>query len=161
MPRQKYQRPTVYATGKREKLWKVEYREYYLDQEGKEQSRHKSKTWSRADFTKAEAQTACDKFLAGLQESGARPDGAMTLERFWEDVYFLFALGIGMGNTPVAVSNLWKNHIKPKFGGVALKDINKAAIQVHLGRLADSGLGAVMVDGVRVRLYSVLRGGAR
>ena len=38
MSRQKYQRPTVYATGKREKLWKVEYREYFLDADGKERS---------------------------------------------------------------------------------------------------------------------------
>ena len=34
--RQKYQRPTVYATGKREKLWKVEFREYFTGEDGAE-----------------------------------------------------------------------------------------------------------------------------
>ena len=42
--RQKYQRPTVYATGKREKLWKVEFREYFTGEDGAEYSRHKSHT---------------------------------------------------------------------------------------------------------------------
>ena len=44
MRRQKYQRPTVYATGTLEKLWKVRYREYFIGTDGKEHSRHKSAT---------------------------------------------------------------------------------------------------------------------
>ena len=47
MLRQKYQRPDVYPTGKRE---------YYVDTADKQQSRHKSKTWSRATYTKGQAQ---------------------------------------------------------------------------------------------------------
>ena len=57
MPRQKYQRPEVYLAGKREKFWKAEYREYFIGPDGKEHSRHKSATWSRADHTKAEDRT--------------------------------------------------------------------------------------------------------
>ena len=60
MARRKYQRPEVFATGTREKLWKVEYREYYIGADGKERSRHKSKTWNRATITKAQAQAECD-----------------------------------------------------------------------------------------------------
>lgn len=44
----------------------------------------------------------------------------------------------------------------PVFGSVALKDITKAAIQIHLGKLADAKLGFDTVDGVRIRLHSVL-----
>lgn len=156
MPRQKYQRPEVYATGKREKLWKVEYREYYIDADGKEQSRHKSKTWSRSEYTKSQAQAACDKFLAELQEGGAKPDGGITLARFYEDFYLPIRSRHWTGYTATSVKSLWKNHINPKFGSIALKDICKAMIQVHLGALADSGLGKVMVDAVRIRLHSIL-----
>ena len=70
MPRSKYQRPSVYATGKREKLWRAEFREYFLDAEGKEQSRHRAKTWSRADHTKAEAQALCDQMLREMRQIG-------------------------------------------------------------------------------------------
>jgi integrase len=146
----------VYATGKREKLWKVEYREYYLDSEGKEQSRHKSKTWSRAEFTKSEAQAACDKFLAGLQEGGAKPDGGMTLDRFWESIYLPIRSRRWTGFTPTSVNSLWRKHIQPAFGGSPLKDISKAMVQVHLGKLADAGFGVQIIEGVLVRLKSVL-----
>src|SRR5215472_11116995 len=107
MPRQKWQRPEVYATGKREKLWKVEYREYYLDADRKERSRHKSKTWPRADFTKSEAQAACDKFLTEVQAGGPKPDGTMTLEQFWKDVYLPIRSRRWTGFTPVSVKSLW------------------------------------------------------
>jgi integrase len=156
MPRQKYQRPTVYATGKREKLWKVEYREYYLDSEGKEQSRHKSKTWSRAEFNKSEAQAACDKFLADLQAGGAKPDGGMTLEKFWETVYLPIRSRRWTGFTPTSAKSLWRHHIRPAFGHVALKDISKAMVQVHLGKLADAGFGVQIIEGALVRLKSIM-----
>ena len=156
MPRRKYQRPEVYATGKREKLWKAEYREYYIDAEGKEQSRHKSKPWSRSEFTKSEAQAACDKFMAQLQEGGAKPDGGMTLERFWESVYLPIRSRRWTGFTPTSVGSLWRLHIQPAFGTAPLKDITKAMVQVHLGKLADAGFGEQIIDGVLVRLKSVL-----
>lgn len=53
--RQKYQRPAVFATGTREKLWKVRFREYFIGRDGKEAFRNKSATWSRADHTKVQA----------------------------------------------------------------------------------------------------------
>ena len=155
MPRSKYQRPSVYATGKREKLWKAEFREYFTGEDGKEYCRHRSKTWSRAEFSKSEAQAACDKFLAQLQEGGAKPDGAITMERFYEDFYLPIRSRHWTGYTATSVRSLWKNHIKPKFGKVALRDISKAMVQVHLGALVDAGLGKVMVDGVRIRLHSI------
>jgi integrase len=156
MSRQKYQRPTVYATGKREKLWKVEYREYFLDAEGKEQSRHKSKTWSRAEFTKSEAQAACDRFLAGLQEGGTKRDGGMTLEQFWESIYLPIRSRKWTGHTHTSAASLWRCHIQAALGSVALKDISKAIVEVHLGKLADAGFGEQVIDCVLVRLKSVL-----
>lgn len=156
MPRQKSQRPEVYSTGKREKLWKLEYRLYYTDIDGKEKSRHKSKTWSRANYTKAEAQAEADALIRGLRDGGVKADGSMTLAQFWADVYYPIRSRKWTGNTPVAVCNLWERHIKRRLGNLALKDITKAMIDIHLGKLVDSGLGFVMVDGARVRLFSVL-----
>jgi integrase len=154
--RQKYQRPTVYATGKREKLWKVEFREYFTGEDGAEHSRHKSHTWSRADFTKSEAQAACDKLLVELQQGPPKADGSMTLHEFWERVYLPIRSRRWTGFTPTSVGSLWRLHIQPAFGAVPVKDITKAMVQVHLGKLADAGFGEQIIDGVLVRLKSVL-----
>ena len=82
MSRQKYQRPEVHATGKREKLWRGHWREYYIGADGKEHSRHKSKSWSRANYTKAEAQAELDALLREQQQGGLKRDGLMTLAAF-------------------------------------------------------------------------------
>jgi integrase len=154
MLRQKYQRPTVYATGKREKLWKIEYREYFI-KDGKQYSRHKSKTWSRANFTKSEAQAEADKLLRLIQQGGPKPDGAMTLAAFWDEVYYPIRSRKWEWNTRQTVGSTWKLHIKPALGNIALREVTKSKIEIHLGKLADKGYGEVIVDSVRVRLRSI------
>ena len=156
MPRSKYQRPSVYATGKREKLWRAEFREYFLDAEGKEQSRHRAKTWSRADHTKAEAQALCDQMLREMRQGGPKADGGITLAEFWRTVYEPIRSRKWTGHTPTLIAGLWRNHIEPELGAVPLKDITKAMIQIHLGKLVDAQLGQVMIDAIRIRLHSIL-----
>lgn len=155
MTRAKAQRPTVKATGKRIPVWSIEYREYYLV-DGEERSRHKSKSWLRSLFTKSAAQREADKFMIALEQGGPRPDGSMTLATFWEDVYLPIRKRRWTGATEVNVLSVWRNHIAPALGKMKLKDITKAAIQLHLGKLVDKGLGRSAVDSVRVRLSSVL-----
>jgi integrase len=154
--RQKYQRPAVFATGVREKLWKLEYREYFLDSAGKEQSRHKSATWSQANFTKAQAQVAADKLLLELQRGPLKADGTMTLDTFWRTIYLPIRRRKWTGSTEPDVLNKYKNHILPTFGSVALQDITKAMVQIHLGRMVDAGLGEATVGAVKIRLHSIL-----
>jgi integrase len=155
MIHEKYQRPKVKASGSREKVWKAQYREYYLDSEGKQQFRHKSKTWPQAEYkTKSAAQSACDQFMAGLQSGGAH--GAMTLEQFWKQVYLPIRSWNWTGQTPAAVQSTWKNHIQPQLGAAPLKDITKAMIQMRLGEMADKRLGTVTVDEARIRIKSIL-----
>lgn len=156
MPRQKYQRPEVYLTGKREKIWKAEYREYFTGPDGKEHSRHKAATWSRKEHTKAEAQAKCDALMLTLKQGGPKADGSMSLTQFWETIYLPIRSRHWTGNTPIAAANTWKNHIAPYLGTVALKDITKASIQIALGRIADAGKGKATVEAARVRLYSIL-----
>lgn len=73
MHRQKSQRPKVFATGTREKLWKVRYREYFIGQDGKEASRFKAATWTRDGHTKAQAQAKADKLILELTQAPPRP----------------------------------------------------------------------------------------
>jgi integrase len=155
LPREKWQRPTVYPTGTREKLWKVEYREYFTGPDGKQHSRHKSKTWSRANFTKTQAQAECDKMMRALQMGGPKADGSMSLAAFWDEIYYPIRSRRWSWNTRKAVGTVWKLHIKPAFGTRPLKDIAKSAIELHLGRMADEGYSKGVVASVGVRLHSI------
>jgi hypothetical protein len=156
MPRQKYQRPEVYLAGKREKLWKAEYREYYIGPDGKEHSRHRSATWSRTDHTKAEAQEKCDALMAEKRQGGPRPDGSMTLTEFWEQIYHPVRRRNWEWNTSQCICGLWKNHIQPALGSMKLEDIKKATIELHLVKLADSGMSENQLRTVKTRISSLL-----
>lgn len=156
MHRQKCQRPKVFATGTREKLWKIRYREYYIGRDGKENSREKSHTWSQANFTKGQAQTAADKLILELSQGPPKADGSMTLDQFWQEIYLPIRQRKWTGSTYPDVVNKYKNHILPAFGSVALQDITKASVQIHLGKLVDAGHGKATVEAVRIRLHSIL-----
>lgn len=156
MTRRKHQQPKVHATGKRERLWTCEYREYFIGPDGKEHSRHKSKSWSRDGRTKHEAQMLCNAFMLALSGEPPKPDGSMTLAQFWDTIYLPIRRRKWTGGTETCVLSVYRKHILPKFGAVPLMDITKAAIQIHLGTLADAGLGESIVEQVRVRLHSIL-----
>jgi integrase len=156
MPRQKYQRPEVYATGTREKLWKIEFRTYYVDANGKQKSKHKSKTWSRAEYSKSEAQTLADKLIRELSAGPPKADGTLTLGEFWRSIYLPIRRRTWTGHTEINALGVWKNHIEPKLGQIRLIDISKATLQLHLAGLVDAGFGWVVVEAVRSRLHSML-----
>lgn len=156
MPREKSQRPEVFATGKREKLWKVRYREYYVAVNGKEKFRNKAATWSRKDHTKAEAQAKADEKIRGLKVGAPKADGTMKLADFWKAVYLPIRKRKWTGHTPRNVEAVWRNHIEKQLGSMGLQDIKKAHVQIRLAEMADAGLGEVSLKSVLVRLHSVL-----
>lgn len=154
MPRKKYQRPEVHAAGRREKLWRAEWREYYIDPQGNQRSRHKSKTWCRQRFTKTEAQAELDRILRDLQQGGRKADGTMSLKAFWEEIYFPVQSARWEPNTRNSVGYQWRK-LEPLWSK-PLNEITKSVIDLHLLKLASSGLGASSVEGVMVRIHAVL-----
>ena len=90
MGRQKYQRPTVKLwKGKSgEKFWKAEWRLYI---EGQPKPKHRAQTWRYSEFTKADAQAACDKLVGEATSGPPKPDGSMTVEDFWTKVFYPIA----------------------------------------------------------------------
>lgn len=156
MSRQKYQRPTVYPMGKREKLWKGEWREYFIGSDGRQQSRHKSKTWSRTNYTKAAAQAELDALLRQQEAGGAKRDGRMSLAAFWDEIYFPIHVGQWGLNSRNQIGYLWRKHIAPALGAKPLLEITKADIALHLVKLANAKLGRDLIDGIRKRIHAVL-----
>lgn len=155
MSRQKYQRPEVYATGRREKLWRGEWREYYIGADGKEKSRHKSKAWSRANFTKAEAQTELDRIIREAQAGGPKADGSMSLSAFWKQIYYPIRSPKWTPNTRSAVDYVWRL-IEPALGGRPLQEVNKSAIELFLLKLAKAGRAENTITAVHTRIHSVM-----
>jgi integrase len=123
---------------------------------GKEQSRHKSKTWSRANFTKAEAQAELDALLREQGQGGPRRDGSMTLAEFWDSVYHPVRAARWSLNSRRQVQYLWNKHIAPAFGGFPLQSITKADVDLHLLKMANAKLGKDLVGNVLMWLGSVL-----
>jgi integrase len=50
---------------------------------------------------------------------------------------------------------MWKLHIEPTFGRQPLREITKAAIELHFGKLADSGKGHSLIKCALIRLHSI------
>lgn len=156
MRRQKSQRPKVHAAGTRDPVWRVQYREYFVDSASQEQFHHRSHSWSQDTHTKKQAQAAADKLILESQQGPVKADGGMSLDGFWRTIYLPIRSRKWTGATFPTVTNLYRNHILPVFGSVALQDITKSAIQIHLGRLVDAGHGKATVEAVRIRLHSIL-----
>jgi integrase len=138
MSRSKYQRPEVHQwIGKSgEKFWKVEWRQYV---EGREQPKHRAKTWPCSRYTKAKAQEEADKLVRGEKEGPARPDGSTTVGEFWEEVFFPVRKKRVAPNTQQTYETAWRTHVAPVIGSIELQNVTKHAIETVLDRIADAG----------------------
>jgi hypothetical protein len=156
MSRQKYQRPEGYATGKREKLWKGEWREHHLDAEGRGAITDRSKTWNRAHFTKAEAQAKFDALLRDQQQGGPKRDGSMTLAAFWEDVFYPVHAGRWAVNSRRYVDGIWWHYIHRAGQQAVERDCQSrhrpAPGETHCGRVQpEPGCQCSQMESLRVR----------
>jgi integrase len=138
MSRAKYQRPEVYAwKGKSgEKFWKAEWRLYI---EGRPKPKHRAATWPCKDYSKTEAQQACDQLVQ--EETGGlqRPDGSMTVGAFWEKVYWPTKKLRVSPNTEMSYRSSWETHLEPRIGKVELQHVSKAALSAALDKMANDG----------------------
>ena len=144
MGRQKHQRPNVKLwKGKSgEKFWKAEWRQYL---EGQSKPKHRAQTWPCSEFTKADAQIACDK-LVGEETSGPpKPDGSMTVGEFWEKVFYPIVSRRLAHNSQEAYQTAFRVYIKPALGKQELQHVIKFGIESMLGQMADQGKGEATI----------------
>jgi integrase len=154
--RQKFQRPEVYKSGKRVKVWRGEFRVYVKQADGSEKAKHTSVTIGRCSvLNKAEAQQRLDKIVA--QRTGKiLADGRITLQQFFEQVYLVIKGQKWALNTRRANESTLKYHVYPALGGIALEDLQKFQIEKHLLSLADSGHSQSTVNRACVLIKSAL-----
>lgn len=158
VPRQRSQNPEVRASGKgKKRVWKADWHVYVAQPDGREKRKHRTGTFGKVrQVQKAEAQRRCDEQV--MRETGAatHPHGDVTLRLFWEQVYRPVRQGRWTHNTRKAYDNDWRNHVDTALGSLRLGDVTKPAIDLHLVKLAESGLGAVTVKRAMVMIKSLL-----
>jgi integrase len=156
MSRAKYQRPEVYQWKGRsgEKFWKAEWRQYI---EGRPKPKHRAATWPCKDYSKAEAQKACDSLVQEETCGPERPDGSMTVREFWEKVYWPIAERRVAPNTRKTYRCSWNKHVEPFIGKMELQHVSKHAIAKLLDRMADAGKGKQTIQTALVIVSELFR----
>jgi len=156
MPRQKYQRPEVHLRGKRKKVWKGEWKEYYIDADGKQAYHHRSERWPQKTHTKADAQAKLDAKLNQMQQGGPKRDGTMSLSTFWNMVYVPIKLKRWGKNTREQNMCLWKHYIEPVLGSLKLVDIKRVDVEMMLVKAVETVQGDGTLKAIRSRLTTAM-----
>jgi hypothetical protein len=156
MPRRRYQRPTVrlWAGKSGEKFWKAEWRQYIA---GCAKPKHRAMTWPAKQYTKSQAQEACDQLVREETQGGAaaRPDSRMLVRNFWTKVFWPIAARRLSVNSKSAYGSTWRLHIDPAIGRQELQHVVKHAIEAMLGKMADDGLGYEAINHARMLVHEI------
>jgi integrase len=149
MSRAKYQRPEVHLWigESKTKYWKAEWHVYI---ENRPKRKHRAATWLCSEYTKGEAQQECDRLVREETSGPARPDGSMTVAEFWERNFYPVRKQRVSHNTQRAYEKNWGRYIKPALGKLELQQVNKNAIEIMLGKMADSGKAINTIKSVLV-----------
>jgi len=155
MPRARFQRPEVRKMGVgRNQQWGCDYF-IYQQQDGKEKRIHKVGRFGLCSrVSKGKAQTACDAFMATVNNGAVQADASMSLAQWWEQ--FKFVRGSRWSrNTRDTYDSTWRVHIEPAVGSVRLADFNKLTIDRLLLKLAGAGCGEQLVERVLVLIHAM------
>jgi hypothetical protein len=154
MSRHRYQRPEVYLwTGKGgDKYWNAEWRQYI---EGRPTPKHRSATWPCGRYTKSKAQEACDRLVREETGGTLRPDGSITMQEFWDQVYYPTVKLRIAPNTEAMYGSWWKNFIKPAIGSTELQHVHKAAVDGILNGMAAGGKSETTIGCVLSLIHGV------
>jgi integrase len=154
MSRHRYQRPEVYLwTGKGgDKFWKAEWRQYI---EGRPKPKHRSATWPCGRYTKTKAQEECDRLVREETGGHLRPDGSITVQQFWDQVYFPTVKLRIAPNTEAMYGSWWKNFIKPAIGSTELQHVHKAAADAILNGMVAAGKSETTIGCVLSLIHGI------
>ena len=154
MTRPRYQRPKVRRSGKHPEQWAARWHVY--DAAGKRHER-RGTFGATATTTRQEAQKACDDQVQRETSQTPPPRAGLTLAELIRDVYLPVHTRWSI-QTRKAFEGTIKNHILPRLGECAIKDLNHVALQKHLIALAAAGAGESLLTRVRTILHAVLEG---
>jgi integrase len=141
------------------RTWKAHWHEYIADPEtGKQKRVHKSKiVGTKSEMTKWKATEELEKIVAPLNTGGnSKQDDRVTLEWFWTNRFLPMRAGSWRVATKRGCETDWKQYLNPKFGGMALKEIDLFSCQSHINQLAADGYSESVVKRARTMLSSVL-----
>jgi len=152
MARRRYQKPKPRREGRQ---WVI----YYWDDEfvqGERRRKKKRHVLGPASMGEREAERVRDEFLRPLNQGLVNIGSATKLEDYVESVYRPVILPTMAKTTQDRYMSVYKNHLKPAFGEMCLRDISQLTVQRYLSGMADWKLSQESKDKIRDVLSSIL-----
>jgi integrase len=133
-----YQRPSVHKKVQKggAAVWFGEWRSKVA---GRDRPLHRTQSWPCKDFTKSEAQDELDKLVREETRGVLRPDGKLTVQQFFDEVYWPTKKLRIQPNTQYSYKGAWNQHVST-LGPLKLEQVNKAAIDAMFNKMALDGL---------------------
>ena len=152
MARRRYQKPAPRKEGRQ---WVI----YYWDDEfvGEERRRKKKRyVLGPASMGEREAEKVRDEFLRPLNQGLVNIGSATKFADYVESVYSPVVLPTMAKSTRDRSMSVYKNHLKPAFGDLSLRDITPLTVQRYVSGMANWKLSQESKDKVRDVLSSIL-----
>jgi integrase len=110
-----------------------------------------------ATMLEREARKIAAETLRPINQGLITVGSATTFEAYNEAVYIPTMLPLLARSSQERYRGVIKNHLKPQFGGMCLRDMTPLAIQQYLSGLSESSLAYESRDKIRDVLSSILR----
>ena len=157
MPRDRFQKGHVHATGKLIKKWKGHYFTYEVSPDGKEKRIHRAVILGqKSQMKKWEAQQALAMIISETAAGAPKPSAEVTFEWFWENRYWPMHKAKLKPSSRYQLEWIVKKHLLPRFGKTPLAECTRFALQTFLNELAASNYGASLIHKVRTYLKAIL-----
>jgi integrase len=153
MARRRFQDPKPTRRGK---WWTLLYWEDQI-KDGRRIRKRKREKLGPASMPEREVRKIAVERLRGLNQGLLSLGSASTFEDYIKGVYVPVVMPVFATSTRSRYQSVIDNHLMPKFGLVALRDISAVAVQRFLSDLAGSGLSHESKDKIRDTLSSILR----
>ena len=152
MARKRYQKPSPRIEGKQ---WVL----YYWDDEFSEGERRRKKrrhVLGPSTLKQREAEKIRDEVLRPINQGLVTIGSATKFEDFVETVYKPVVMPTMAKSTQKRSQSVYKNHLRPAFGDVSLRDITPLSVQRYVSSMAEWELSQESKDKIRDVLSSIM-----
>lgn len=152
MARRRYQKPAPRKEGQQ---WVL----YYWDDvfvEGERRRKKKRQVLGPATMGEREAEKIRDEVLRPLNQGLVKIGSATRFEDYVETVYQPVVLPTMAKSTRDRAMSVYKNYLKPAFGGMCLRDVSPLTVQRFVSGMVEWNLAQESKDKIRDVLSSVM-----
>jgi hypothetical protein len=152
MARRRYQKPSPRKEGLQ---WVLYYwDDFFID--GERRRKKRRQVLGPASMGEREAEKIRDEVLRPLNQGLVKIGSATRFEDYVESVYQPVVLPTMAKSTRDRAMSVYKNYLKPAFGGMCLRDVSPLTVQRFVSGMVEWNLAQESKDKIRDVLSSVL-----